>query len=32
MRRWWDHMADLMEVDASHAPVVRPLLPMFHLA
>ncbi len=32
MRRWWDHMADLMEVDASHAPVVRPLVPMFHLA
>ncbi len=32
MRRWWDHMADLMEVDASHAPVVRPLIPMFHLA
>ena len=32
MRRWWDHMADLMEVDASRAPVVRPLVPMFHLA
>ena len=32
MRRWWEHMADLMEVDGSNAPVVRPLLPMFHLA
>lgn len=31
MRRWWDHMADLMEVDASNAPVTRPLRTMFHL-
>lgn len=31
MRRWWDHMADLMETDANHAPLTAPLLPMFHL-
>lgn len=31
MRRWWDHMADLMDTDASGAPLSTPLLPMFHL-
>ena len=32
MRRWWDHMAELMDTEADHAPVVVPLTPMFHLA
>ncbi len=31
MRRWWDHMADLMETEPSHAPVVLPLRTQFHL-
>jgi L-rhamnose mutarotase len=31
MRRWWDYMAELMETEADHAPVVIPLTPMFHL-
>ena len=32
MRRWWDHMADLMETQADASPVVVPLAPVFHLA
>ena len=32
MRRWWDHMADLMEVHPDNRPVEYPLTPMFHLA
>lgn len=31
MRRWWDHMADLMETHPDGAPVAIPLVPMFHL-
>jgi L-rhamnose mutarotase len=31
MRRWWDYMAELMETEADHAPVVMPLTPVFHL-
>lgn len=31
MRRWWDHMAPLMEVQADNRPVEQPLVPMFHL-
>jgi L-rhamnose mutarotase len=32
MRRWWDHMADIMEVNADRSPVQVPLQRMFHLA
>jgi len=33
MQRWWAHMANLMETEVnSVAPLVVPLLPMFHLA
>jgi L-rhamnose mutarotase len=32
MRRWWDMMADLMEVGPGNEPVVRPLETVFHLA
>lgn len=32
MRRWWAHMADLMETQADASPVAVPLLPVFHLA
>ncbi|MCG2583933.1 L-rhamnose mutarotase [Massilia sp. TS11] len=31
MRRWWDHMAELMEVEPSNRPKEWPLQPMFHL-
>ena len=31
MRRWWAHMADIMQTHADHAPVAVPLIPMFHL-
>jgi L-rhamnose mutarotase len=32
MRRWWDHMKDIMAHDADGTPAVAPLAPMFHLA
>jgi len=32
MRRWWDHMADIMETNADHSPVAIDLKPVFHLA
>ena len=31
MRRWWDHMADIMETEPSNAPVTHPLETLFHL-
>jgi L-rhamnose mutarotase len=31
MRRWWDFMADLMEVDQTNRPIERPLTPVFHM-
>lgn len=31
MRRWWAHMADLMEVKPDNEPVAVPLVPMFHM-
>lgn len=31
MRRWWDHMAPLMEVHPDNRPVETPLAPIFHL-
>ncbi|KAB0679707.1 L-rhamnose mutarotase [Aureimonas leprariae] len=31
MRRWWDMMADLMEVKADNEPVAVPLETVFHL-
>lgn len=31
MRRWWDHMADIMEVEPGNRPREWPLVPMFHL-
>lgn len=32
MRRWWDYMADLMEVNPDNSPVVQPLTRVFHQA
>ncbi len=31
MRRWWDCMADLMDVDSTNKPIERALLPVFHM-
>ena len=31
MRKWWDYMADLMEVEEDHAPTVSTLNPVFYL-
>jgi L-rhamnose mutarotase len=31
MRRWWAHMADIMETKPDNEPVARPLIPMFHM-
>lgn len=31
MRRWWDHMAPLMDVAADNKPLEWPLRPVFHL-
>lgn len=32
MRRWWDSMAPLMEVEPGNRPKERALVPMFHMA
>lgn len=31
MRKWWDHMADIMETNADNAPVVVPLKRVFYM-
>jgi L-rhamnose mutarotase len=31
MRRWWDHMAPLMEVEPGNRPREWPLVEVFHL-
>lgn len=31
MRRWWDYMADIMEVNPDNSPVVKPLAEVFHM-
>ena len=31
MRRWWAHMADIMETEPSNAPAVLALRTLFHL-
>jgi len=31
MRRWWAHMADIMETQADNAPVAVELVPVFHM-
>jgi L-rhamnose mutarotase len=32
MRRWWDYMADIMEVEPDNRPRQWPLQPMFYFA
>ncbi len=31
VQRWWDHMADLMEVHSDNMPVFKPLKEVFHM-
>lgn len=31
MKRWWDHMADIMETHPSNEPVAVPLRRVFHM-
>jgi len=31
VKKWWDHMADLMEVNPDNSPVVKPLGEVFHM-
>jgi len=31
MRRWWAHMADIMQTQATNEPVVTPLETVFHM-
>ncbi len=31
MRRWWDHMKDLMIIQPDGRPMEWPLVPLFHL-
>jgi L-rhamnose mutarotase len=31
MKRWWDYMAPLMEVEPGNRPREWPLIPLFHL-
>jgi len=32
MKKWWAHMADLMETNPDNSPVVTPLKEVFHLS
>ena len=31
VRKWWDMMADIMDVNPDNSPVCRPLKKMFHM-
>lgn len=31
MRRWWDHMADIMETEPDNRPRQAPLIEVFHM-
>jgi L-rhamnose mutarotase len=31
MRRWWEHMADIMATNPDGSPATKPLEPMFYL-
>ena len=32
MKKWWDHMKDIMETNADHSPVSIPLEEVFYLS
>lgn len=31
VRRWWDHMSDIMETNSDNSPVSTPLEQVFHM-
>ena len=31
VRKWWDHMKDIMETNPDHSPVSKLLSPVFHM-
>lgn len=31
MQRWWAHMADIMTTNGRHEPIVKDLIPVFHM-
>ncbi len=31
MKKWWEYMADIMDVNSDNSPVVKYLEPVFHL-
>lgn len=31
VKKWWAYMADIMDTNADHSPVCKPLVEMFHL-
>ena len=31
VRKWWNHMADLMEVHPNNMPLFKPLVEVFHM-
>ena len=31
VRKWWDYMADIMEVNPDNSPVITPLKEVFHM-
>ena len=31
MKRWWAHMADIMQTHPDNEPVAEPLVPLFHM-
>jgi len=31
VRKWWNYMADIMEVNPDNSPVVTPLMEVFHM-
>ncbi len=32
MKRWWAHMADIMETHSNNEPIATPLINVFHMA
>jgi L-rhamnose mutarotase len=31
MKKWWNHMADIMQTNPDNSPVAVPLTPVFHM-
>jgi len=31
MKKWWDYMADIMDVNPDNSPICKPLIEVFHM-